>query len=187
MTHVFDSKTLHHLCQNALVPGDSTQTLAEVMGTLQSHYGDHIASTEPWVYTMLGGMVGVMKVLHCSLTEYVVLFGTPFGCQGFSGRYSVNLVDVMLYGQMEIYTRHAPTHVERLLPGHKSVLHRGCARGYRCPGEVWMLEYGRGLLIGSLPMLFTGALANALEWNAIRLTLASYGRQALRSLLRGKI
>ena len=53
---------------------------------LSAEYPDLIAPTPGrWVGNRAGGIVGKVKFLYFSGCEYMVLFGTPTGSEGFSG------------------------------------------------------------------------------------------------------
>ena len=54
---------------------------------LRRQYGGHILDSEQteWIFVNCGGWMGAMKVLHASVTEYVMLFGTAVPTSGHSG------------------------------------------------------------------------------------------------------
>ena len=55
---------------------------------LAAEYPDLIDPTPGrWVGSKAGGILGKVRFLYFSPREYVVLFGSPTGTQGFSGRY----------------------------------------------------------------------------------------------------
>ena len=53
----------------------------------QEKYPGHILPEEDqqWIFMNAGGWMGSMKILHASLTEYVLLFGTAINTSGNSG------------------------------------------------------------------------------------------------------
>jgi len=50
-------------------------------------YPGHVLSPEssPWLFMNAGGWMGAMRILHASVTEYVILFGTGINTSGNSG------------------------------------------------------------------------------------------------------
>ncbi len=54
---------------------------------LRKRYPGHILPDEDlqWVFVNAGGWMGSMCLLHASLTEYVLLFGTAMDTGGHSG------------------------------------------------------------------------------------------------------
>ena len=124
--------------------------------------------------------------LHGSLSEYVFLFGSPIGTDGFSGRYPVDIFDFVLAGEMWAYGDDDFAERQVFRPGDVAHLPRGRAKGYRLPDAAWMLEYGRGVIPAMLPFGLSGAMA-ALEVRSIAKTVGAYGRLVMRELLQGKI
>lgn len=56
---------------------------------LRKKHPGHILPDEDlqWVFVNAGGWMGSMCLLHASLTEYVLLFGTAVDTGGHSGRW----------------------------------------------------------------------------------------------------
>lgn len=66
---------------------------------LRHLYGSHILPNPEWIFVNAGGWMGGMYVLHASLTEYLLFFGTAVGSSGHSGRYWTNISDTMVEGK----------------------------------------------------------------------------------------
>lgn len=58
-----------------------------VVDELSVTYRGHILSKEKqeWIFINCGGWMGAFLVLHASVTEYVILFGTGIHSSGNSG------------------------------------------------------------------------------------------------------
>jgi hypothetical protein len=70
-------------------PGqDHDQAFSKVVVELRRKYPGHILPDEDlqWVFVNAGGWMGSMCLLHASLTEYVLLFGTAVDTGGHSGQ-----------------------------------------------------------------------------------------------------
>ena len=127
-----------------------------------------------------------MTILHGSLSEYVLIFGTSIGTEGFSGRYRLDIYDFMLAGEMWTYTEDKFRERVVTRPGEMAVLRRKQVKGFKLPEGGWMLEYGRGPVPTALPFALSGAVTS-LDARTIAKTMWLYGRLVVKELVHGKI
>src|SRR5262249_1337722 len=134
-----------------------------------------VTTKQDWFLSICGGAMGIMTVIHGSLSEYVLIFGSPIGTEGFSGRYRIEIYDIMLSGEMWTYTE--DNFRERIvtLPGEMAVLRRKQVKGFKLPEGGWMLEYGRGAVPTALPFALSGSLTS-LDLRTVAKTLWVYGK-----------
>ena len=185
MAHIFDPARLHEIARAAVgLPHEPM--VKSVIDGLDAAYPGHIARDARWVISRAGGAMGMMMLLHGSLSEYVLLYGSPLGTEGFSGRYRVDVWDFVLAGEMWTVTEDAVA--ERVVtgPGEVARLDRAQAKGYRLPGACWMLEYGRGPIVTMVPFGLVDSLVS-MDVTTIGRSLAAYVPLAVRELLRGKV
>jgi ERG2 and Sigma1 receptor like protein len=182
---IFDPAVLHAVARQAVgLPHD--KMVRDVSDELARRYPGHIETRPDWMLSLAGGVMGVMTVLHGSLSEYVLIFGTPVGSEGFSGRYRIEIHDFMLAGEMWTYTESDFAERRVYRAGDAAYLARREAKGVRIFEGAWMLEYGRGPVPTALPFALSGAIGS-LEMRTIARTMAVYGRLVVRELRQGKI
>jgi C-8 sterol isomerase len=186
MSYLFDPATLQALaCPH--IGQDPEAIFAAVIEELARAYPGHIETRQDWVYSLAGGAVGIMTIMHGSLSEYLILFGTPIGTSGFSGRYWMDVYDILLSGEMWTYTEKQFHQRIVTRPGEMALLRRGEVKGFRLAEGSWVLEYGRGVVPASLPFALSDALISCLDWWTILKTLWLYGRLVVRELFHGKV
>ncbi len=185
VAYVFEPGTLHEIA-NEVVGQPMETLLPELVKRLDGRYPGHIDTELPWVFNNAGGAMGAMAVLHASITEYLIVFGTPIGTEGHTGRFWADDYFIILEGEQWAYT---PGDLRRQVfkPGEMHHLPRGVARGYRIPEHCWALEYARGVIPSMLPFGFADALSSTLDWRTVAKTIQIYGKSAVRQLARGKI
>ena len=88
MGYIFDPSTLHDVAKRAVGLKSREDMIRVVSEELKQRYPTHITLDVPWLFNNAGGAMGQMKLLHCSLSEYILIFGTPIGTEGHSGRYA---------------------------------------------------------------------------------------------------
>ena len=67
---------------------DVPNSYSKVLEELRRKYPGHILPDQDiqWVFMNAGGWMGAMCLLHASLTEYVLFFGTAVDTTGHSGK-----------------------------------------------------------------------------------------------------
>ena len=100
MGYIFDPDILHDVAKRAVDEGGSLrEKVSRIRTELSVLYPDHIRHEDEWVFNIAGGALGQMTILHASLTEYILVFGSPIGTQGYSGRFFAEDYFVILEGE----------------------------------------------------------------------------------------
>lgn len=186
MGYIFDPERLHDIVKKHLELPRADQ-FRNIASDLAAAYPGHIETREDWLFNLAGGVVGIMSILHASLSEYILLFGTPIGAQGFSGRYLMDVYDFFLSGELVAYTEKNFLEPVLTRPGELALLRRGQVKGFKLSEGSWMLEYGRGIIPASLPFALGDAIFSCFDLVTIAKTFWLYGTMTLRELCKGKI
>jgi C-8 sterol isomerase len=181
MRYIFEPDTLKLIVQQSL-----GRPLKEMIATLQAEltrcYPGHICQKPQWLFSNAGGAMISILILHVSLKEYVLIFGTPVGTSGHTGRHLVEFHDFVLDGEYWYYDEQNP--LDRLVhkPGDYFHLPKGQSQGFHIPSHAWALEYARGAIGTLLPFGLADALFSTLDFKTVLKTQWIYGRQVLKEL-----
>ncbi len=131
-----------------------------------------------WVGSKAGGILGKVRFLYFSPREYVVIFGSPTGTQGFSGRYKrVQIHKFLIAGQIDSYDIESDdTGVMTLLPGEHTCMEKGRARGITIHPGSWHIEYGRGAVATTLPFAMVDTLLVSLEFQSVARSTVEFAK-----------
>ena len=96
-----------------------------------------------WVFNNAGGAMGAMYIIHASVTEYLIIFGTPLGTEGHTGLHTADDYFHILQGEQWVFE---PGELAKTVygPGDVNLMKRGVARQYKMHEGCWALEYARG-------------------------------------------
>lgn len=101
--YIFDPTMLHELSQEAIATHEGNMPLivSHILRNLTETYGtNHINPREDeWVFNNAGGAMGAMYIIHASITEYLIIFGTPLGTEGHTGRHTADDYFYVLHGE----------------------------------------------------------------------------------------
>lgn len=190
---VYDPARLQQIAQEGMqratdLYGEPTpnQIVEQVVAGVMEVYPQTSQNTGRWLWNNAGGAMGSMMVLHCSFSEYLIIFGTPVGTEGHTGRFFAEDFFTILYGeQWAGLPGVAPREVYR--PGDQHYLPRRTAKQYRMPDECWALEYARGNIASMMLFGFMDALSSTADYVTIYHTVRESAGNMIPNILRGKI
>jgi ERG2 and Sigma1 receptor like protein len=184
--YLFDPEKLHQVARGAIgMP--HAEMVRFVSDELERAYPRYIDKDVPWIYNITAGATGIMKILHASIREYVLIFGTPIGTEGFSGRYRMDIYDFQMAGETWTYTEEDFAERKVCKPGDVMFLRKGIVKGFRIQEDGWMLEYARGFIPAALPLALGDSVFSSMDGTTIVKTLWHYGKLVTKNLFRGKL
>ncbi len=183
--YMFDPARLHEIAR-ASVGMPLTESFAYITDQLDATYPGHINRKPNWIFNTACGALGQLTLLHASLSEYIILFGTPIGTEGHSGRYSADVHDFMIDGEMWTYYE-GDFEKTVFRPGDAALLERGRSKGYCVKDHAWMLEYARGWIPFMLPTGLADNFFSNLDFRSVYMMFRDYGRLCISEMLKGKL
>ncbi|KAI8979528.1 ERG2/sigma1 receptor-like protein [Mycotypha africana] len=185
---IFDQNVLQEIAQKniELYKNDTNLMIQNVAYDLEKKYPGHISVKQDWVFNNAGGAMGTMWILHASITEYVIIFGTPVGTEGHTGRYLCDDYFIILEGEQWAAN---PGDLKRTVykPGEMHLLARGQAQHYKIPEHAWALEYARGWIPTMLHFGLSDMIFSTVDFISLFHTFRMYGGCLIRELIQGKI
>lgn len=187
--YVFSPEKLQELSRQAISlhgsDPDPTSLLTHLTTLLREEYGDAVTAWTPadWFFNNAGGAMGTMVILHASVSEYLIFFGTTMQTEGHSGIHMADDYFTILYGEQ--WAARSDELVARVYgPGEQNHLRRGTGIQYAMPGPCFALELAQGWIPAMLPFGFLDTFSSTLDWwnlwKTVKLTAIGMGRQALR-------
>ena len=165
------------------LPLENGELITRAIELLAGEYPDLIDSAPGrWVGSKAGGILGKVRFLYFSPREYIVIFGTPTGTQGFSGRYKhVEIQKFLMIGQIDWYDLESDDITAKtLLPGERACMAKGQARGMTIHPGSWHIEYGRGAVVTTLPFAMVDTLLVSLEVESVRRSAVEFAKLVRR-------
>jgi C-8 sterol isomerase len=179
MGYIFDPDELHEVVRSALGQ-PIEQMVDQIAADLSERHPGHIVDDREWVFNNAGGAMGSMMVLHASLSEYVLVFGSAIGTEGASGRFLADDWFFMLEGEHWSY-REGDFEKTITRAGEVSHLPKGQAKAYRFPESAWGVEYARGAIPLMFPFGFADTFTSTLDFVGFARTMKLYSRAVMRS------
>ncbi|KAF7555966.1 hypothetical protein G7046_g6429 [Stylonectria norvegica] len=186
--YIFDTEHLADLSTRAInTHGNDTRAIMKyIVAELNEKVPAHVNLDEDWMFNNAGGAMGGMYIIHASVTEYLIIFGTAVGTEGHSGRHTADDYFHILTGTQLAYV---PGEFEPEVYPAGSVHHlrRGDVKQYKMDGACFALEYARGWIP---PMLFFGyadTFTSTLDFGTLWKTTRITGREMIANLLKGKL
>ncbi|KAK1218057.1 C-8 sterol isomerase [Marasmius sp. AFHP31] len=191
--YVFEPTFLHELAQEAIAstsPNDTQGMITHIVKNLTSTYpSTQIAintNQDEWVLNNAGGAMGAMYIIHASITEYLIIFGTPLGTEGHTGLHTADDYFNILVGEQWAFAP-GQLEMERYPAGSVHHLPRGTAKQYKMHKGCFALEYARGWIPPMLPFGYADTLFSTLDVPTLYHTSRITAREMFRNLFIGKI
>ncbi|KAF1846804.1 C-8 sterol isomerase [Cucurbitaria berberidis CBS 394.84] len=188
--YIFTPSNLHQLSLEAisLHGNDTASVVSHIVSSLSSTHPAYVNLDEEWVFNNAGGAMGAMYIIHASITEYLIIFGSAVGTEGHSGRHTADDYFIILRGEELAYTPGKGMYEpERYPQGTVNHMKRGVVKQYRMETTCFALEYARGWIP---PMLFFGyadTFSSTLDFPTLWRTTWITGKQMLGNLAIGKL
>ncbi|KAF8826389.1 hypothetical protein HHX47_DHR5000432 [Lentinula edodes] len=147
--YVLDPSSLHELAQAAIAssPDDTAGMIEHIVSNLTATYPSSTIAlntkSSEWVFNNAGGAMGAMYIIHASITEYLIIFGTPLGTEGHTGLHTADDYFNILVGEQWAFSP-GQLEMERYPAGSVHHLPRGTAKQYKMHKGCFALEYARG-------------------------------------------
>lgn len=147
--YVFEPNNLHQLAQAAIAasPNNTAGMINHIVTNLTATYPSRQirlnTNQNEWVFSNAGGAMGAMYIIHASITEYLIIFGTPLGTEGHSGIHTADDYFNILVGEQWAF-RPGQLEMERYPAGSVHFMPRGVAKQYKMHKGCFALEYARG-------------------------------------------
>jgi len=148
---------------------------------LAEHYSGMLDFNQPWVYSIAGGAMIQMKLYYASAREYIMIWGTPIGSEGHSGRHFTGFWDTVIDGEMHYY---AEGEFEQRIyrPGDRVYVGPGQARAMNFTDGVWAVEYARGAIPASVPFGIAEEIMVCWDFLTATQTITMYTDLVMQSL-----
>lgn len=190
--YIFDPLTLNKIVNAQLekydLESESFETkslLKDIRDALAAHYGEEYINQyveEEWIFNNAGGAMGQMIILHASVSEYLIFFGTAVGTEGHTGVHFADDYFTIIYGEQYAALPNA-LKPEIYTPGQTHHLRKGYAKQYHMPSGSFALELAQGWIPCMLPFGFLDTFSSTLDVYTLWKTVYLTGRDMIKNVV----
>ncbi|KAF2210679.1 hypothetical protein CERZMDRAFT_99288 [Cercospora zeae-maydis SCOH1-5] len=190
--YIFNPPQLHAIAQQAISEhGNNTEGIVSSIITQLSaieSVKSHLNLEQEWIFNNAGGAMGAMYIIHASITEYLIIFGTSIGTEGHTGRHTADDYFHILTGTQLAYDpANKPFEAEVYGPGSVHHLRRGEVKQYKMDSSCFALEYARGWIPPMLGFGYADTFSSTLDFPTLWRTTLVTGREMIGNLLKAKL
>ena len=178
---IFDPDIVHD-CAMTCLGQPKPQMFDTFADAMEKQYPGVLDRGQPWLYSIAGGAMIQMKLYYASITEYIMIWGTPIGSEGHSGRHMSGFWDTVIDGETWYY---GEGQFEKTIykPGDRIYVGPGQARAMNFTDGVWAVEYARGFIPYSMPFGVMDEMLSCLDWVTAAQTFSLYTDLVAQSLV----
>ena len=185
--YLFDPQKLNEIRKKAvgLPTKDAIRVITE---ELDKVYPGHICKKQNWIFNNAGGAMGQLMLLHASIREYIIIFGSCIGTEGHSGRYASEVYDFLFKGELRCeYEGRFEPEINTENSEYPLYLAAGVVKHYCIKDEAWMLEYTRGNIPKMFPFGTFDSIFSTLDFSTISRLVVQYAKLTVAGMIfRGK-
>ena len=183
-TFIFDPDVVHDCAMKCL--GKPKPAMFDAFAdALDAKVPGVLDRGQPWLYSIAGGAMIQMKMYYASVDEYVMIWGSPIGSEGHSGRHLSGFWDTVIDGEIWHY---GEGQFEKSVykPGDRNYVGPGQARAMKFTDGAWAVEYARGFIPYSMPFGLADTILSCLDWVTAAQTLSLYTDLVCQSIGRSR-
>ena len=169
---IFDPEVVHE-CSMACLGLPMPEMFDKFAEEMEVHYPGVLDHTQPWLYSIAGGVMIEMKLYFASTTEYIMIWGTPIGSEGHTGRHRTGFWDTVIQGEMHYYAE-GEFYKRIYKPGDRVYVGPGQTCGMNFTDGVFAVEYARGFIPASMPFGLADEVLSTLDFKTAVQTLSLY-------------